>query len=358
MTAYIRRIRGLTGGEPSLRVRPRSRFEPAPPGTEPPWEATVPRRAPQHAETGDADPAGSWAETLWPAADDPKRAARLQSGLTPGRSPAWLASSPAPGSPGPVAPSAGARRTPSQLRPDAPPGPSGRPGPAWAAAADRAETGAQDARSARPAPDGHLAHRDDRRWPPGGTSPSLLDPASESTESVPAPARSGRGRMGSAPGDRSGAGSARPAAPARRADSASPAESIEPALALSGDRLRVMGRPPRSELVGPYLGRISGPDGLGPAGSGLGGRVGGADPLADDPGGASRPERLDPGRYPAAGRTQPDEVTVTIGRVEVRVSPAPVASGSAAPPAVPPSPRPQPSRLEDYLRARTAGRVG
>lgn len=28
MTAYLRRIRGLTGGEPSLRVRPRSRFEP------------------------------------------------------------------------------------------------------------------------------------------------------------------------------------------------------------------------------------------------------------------------------------------------------------------------------------------
>jgi len=35
MTAYIKRIGGLTGGEPSLRVRPRSRFEPAPAETEP-----------------------------------------------------------------------------------------------------------------------------------------------------------------------------------------------------------------------------------------------------------------------------------------------------------------------------------
>ncbi len=316
----------------------------------------MPRRGPQHAETGDADPAVSWAETLWPATDDPKGAARPRSGPTPGRPPARASASPAPDSPGPFAPSAGARGIPPQLRPGPPPGPSGRPGPPWAAAADRAGPGAQDARSGRPAPDGHLAHHDDRRGPPGRTSPSLPDPASDPAEPVPAPVRSGRGRLGPAPGDRSG--SARPPAPARRPDSAPPAGSIEPAVTLPGDRLRVTGRPPRSGLAGPYLGRLSGPGGLGPAGSGPGGRAGDADPLAGDRGGASRPERSDPGGYPAARRAQPDEVTVTIGRVEVRVGPAPAAPGPAAPPAGAPASRPQPSRLEDYLRARTAGRVG
>ncbi len=42
MTAYVDRVRRLAGGQPSLRVRPRSRFEPVSPGSEPPWERTVP----------------------------------------------------------------------------------------------------------------------------------------------------------------------------------------------------------------------------------------------------------------------------------------------------------------------------
>jgi hypothetical protein len=352
MTAYIKRIGGLTGGEPSLRVRPRSRFEPAPPETEPPWAGTVPGPAPRPAEAGDAGPAESWPETLWPAADDPREAARPRSGPRPGRSPAWLGSSPAPDSPGPselAEPSAGARRRP--------PGPPGRPGLARGAAADRAESGAQDARSARPAPDDQLVHRDERRGSPGPTSPSPLDPAVEPPEAVPAPVSPGRDRSGPVPPDRSGAEAGRPVGTARRPDSASPAGSAagstEPAFMLSGDRLQGRGRPVRSELAGPYLGRISGPDGFAAAGPG----PGDVTLLAGDRGGPSRPEHPDPGWYPPAGRTQPDEITVSIGRVEVRVSPAPAVSGPAAPPAAP-SPRPQPSRLEEYLRARTAGRVG
>jgi len=375
MTAYIKRIRGLTGGEPSLRVRPRSRFEPAPPETEPPWAGTAPGPA-RPAEAGAAGPAESWPEILWPAADDPREAARPRSGPRPGRSPAWPGSSPAPGSPGPselAEPSAGARRRPPQPPPPEPSGPSGPPGRlglARAAAPDRAESGAQDPRSA---PDDHLVHRDEGRGSPGSTSPSPLDPAVEPPEAVPAPvspgpgpmlpapARSGRDRGGPVPPDRSGAEAARPAGPARRPDSASPAGSAagstEPAFTLSGGRLQGRGRPVRSELAGPYLGRISGPDGFASAAPGLGGRPGDAVPLADDRGGPSRPEHPDPGWYPPAGRTQPDEITVSIGRVEVRVSPAPAVSGPPAPPAAP-SPRPQPSRLEEYLRARTAGRVG
>ena len=42
MTAYIDRVRRLAVGQPSLRVRPRSRFEPAPPEAEPPWERALP----------------------------------------------------------------------------------------------------------------------------------------------------------------------------------------------------------------------------------------------------------------------------------------------------------------------------
>jgi len=361
MTAYIERIRGLTGGEPSLRVRPRSRFEPAPPETEPPWADTVPGPALRHAEASDAGPAESWPETLWPAADDPREAARPWSGSRSGGSPAWPGSSPAPDSPGPselAEPSAGARRRPPPPRPPEPPG---RPGLARGAAADRAESGAQHARSARPAPDDQLVHRHERRGSPGPTSPSRLDPAVEPPEAVPAPARPGRDRSSPVSPGRSGAEAARPVGPARRPDSASPAGSAagstEPAFTLSGDRLQGRGRPVRSELAGPYLGRISGPGGFASAASGLGRRPGDAAPLADDRGGPSRPEHPDPGWYPPAGRTQPDEITVSIGRVEVRVSPAPAVSGPAAPPAAP-SPRPQPSRLEEYLRARTAGRVG
>src|SRR5690348_9892658 len=308
MTAYIKRIRGLTGGEPSLRVRPRSRFEPAPPSAAPPCAGTVPGPAPRRAAAGDAGPAGSWPETRWPAADDPRETVRPRSGPRPRRSPAWPGSSPAPDSPGPselAEPSADARRRPSQPRP---PGP---PGLARGAAADRAESGAQDA---RPAPDDQLAHRDERRGSPGSTSLSPSDLAAEPPEAVPPPARPGRHRSGPAPPDRSGAEAARPAVPARRQDSVSPvgsaAGSTEPAFTLAGDRLQGRGRPARSELAGPYLGRISGPVGFGPAASGPGERPGDAVPLTGDRSGPSRPERPDPGWYPPVGRAQPDQITV------------------------------------------------
>jgi hypothetical protein len=54
-------------------------------------------------------------------------------------------------------------------------------------------------------------------------------------------------------------------------------------------------------------------------------------------------------------------VTVTIGRIDVRVGPP---RSTAGPAAAAPQPggdgpaRPGPSRLEDYLRARSSGRVG
>jgi hypothetical protein len=44
---------------------------------------------------------------------------------------------------------------------------------------------------------------------------------------------------------------------------------------------------------------------------------------------------------------------VTIGRIEVRRAPAPAAAPSA-----PKRARPAPSRLDDYLRARSSGRSG
>ena len=57
---------------------------------------------------------------------------------------------------------------------------------------------------------------------------------------------------------------------------------------------------------------------------------------------------------------EPDQVTVTIGRVDVRVGPP----GPAVPdPRLAAQARqraagPRPGRLEDYLRARAAGRIG
>ena len=49
MTAYLDRVRQLSEGQPSLRVRARSRFEPVPPDAEPPWEraaAAIPPPSP------------------------------------------------------------------------------------------------------------------------------------------------------------------------------------------------------------------------------------------------------------------------------------------------------------------------
>jgi hypothetical protein len=375
MTAYLDRIRGLADGQPSLRVRPRSRFEPASPDAEPPWGRPGPDGAALRAETGEAAAAGhagARADAHWPAAGYPETgtgAARTRSGLRPGRSLASSDSRSAADSPGSFPAPPDARRSravpPPHVRPVPPDGPlgvSGRPWPAAAdpAEADRAEAGAADARFARPAPAGDLAPGDEHRPGPGRPDPGLLDLASESTGSVPAPARSRPGWTGSAPGDRTGAGAVLPAAPGRRPGSAAQpgkrAESAEPGLAAA--RPRVTASAPRSEPAGPYLGRLSVPDGFAPAGPGRSGRPGDPDPAADDRAGASQPERPGPGGPPAAGKAQPDEVTVTIGRVEVRVGPPPAAPGPAAPSGGARPPRPQPSRLEDYLRARSARRIG
>jgi hypothetical protein len=60
---------------------------------------------------------------------------------------------------------------------------------------------------------------------------------------------------------------------------------------------------------------------------------------------------------PAEPRTieVPTQVSVTIGRVEVRAAPAP-APAAPAPPAA--RPKREPPSLDDYLRARASGRAG
>jgi len=86
-------------------------------------------------------------------------------------------------------------------------------------------------------------------------------------------------------------------------------------------------------------------------------RAGLAEPAADDRAIAPWPGHPDVDRRKDA-RARPDEVTVTIGRIEVRVGPPPAPAGAAAGAAKDRSSRPQPSRLEDYLRARASGRIG
>jgi len=60
---------------------------------------------------------------------------------------------------------------------------------------------------------------------------------------------------------------------------------------------------------------------------------------------------------PAAPRTieVPTEVSVTIGRVEVRAQEAPATAAPARPDR---RPRREPPSLDDYLRARSSGRAG
>ncbi len=394
MTAYIDRVRLLAGDQPSLQVRPRFRFEPSPPGSEPPWERT-PRGAPSPpfdaSEETAAHPAAPYGEvplTTYPPARRPRPATRAD--LPPphperpwdaARPDAPLASS---GDNGEVTTRLSARPGEFPLatgpidRPAPPRGPSDHPDPAgpdpWSgrtgghgssgappgleapaavssppavhASAARAEAAATQAPPAGPAMPADLSHYDAQRSAPLPNPDQPADPPDRSsgwTGSVFVPAGSG---STASPGDRSGAfpqGLAIRNRPfGANLDLGGRAGPGQPALPV--DRVRPIARTDGTqpgEAAGPYPGSFSGP--ADPAGA--------ADAAAAGRATSPSPGRRGAGREPAG----PEEVTVTIGRVEVRVSPPPSAGAAAGSGR---TVRARPSQLEDYLRARAAGRIG
>ena len=380
MTAYIDRLRMLTGGQLPLRARPRSRFEPAPPGSEPPWERSAPDSAlppleiddvvqarPGAAPCGAAlptDPAGRPAAApAVPADSHPDAAAAPpRSGPAPRQPPGLSRSPSAPVRPEPPPAPVQARPRGAQADLPPPPGPGEPPAvirpasPARQAPADRAEAASGHVRLARlTARTDGLSHRGERRSAPPGEPGPLA--GLRGRPSVPAgaaapPAGSGPGSKGSAQGDRSAAWPAVTATRARRSGTSQepdvPAAPDQPALPT--DRARGTASTLRREAADaavPYRGRLPAP----------GDRTGAAEPADGDPAITPRPGHPGAGRRTAAA-AQPDEVTVTIGCVEVRVGPPPspaavTSRGGGTRPS-----RPQPSRLDEYLRARAAGRVG
>ena len=375
MTAYIDRVRRLAVGQPSLRVRPRSRFEPAPPEAEPPWEPALPDDtwSPFEIDTeaaghparpqGDAPlivgtvgrPPASAVPTDHPDA----RAARPWPGLRPQHSSGSSHASPAPAVPEDFSGRAAGRR---QRVSDGPPaGPEEPPTVIGSAStvrpisADHAVAASSRAHPALPAMAGDLSDRDKHRpVRPEGPGPQSgpADRASRPTGYVPEGARSRPASTGSTPDDRSDAGLAVPAARGSRfAVSPEPngrADPHETALPMAQAAATApLPRPDPAEAAGPARSRF-------PLRAE---RIALAELTTDDPAMASRPAHPDVSRRTAAG-ARPDEVTVTIGRVEVRVGPPPPPAGAAAGVAGGRPARAQPSRLQDYLRARAAGRVG
>ena len=82
MTAYMDRVRRLAGDQPSLQVRPRFRFEPSAPGSEPPWERpprgalSSPFDASDETPAHPATPQGEVPLTTYPPARRPRPATR------------------------------------------------------------------------------------------------------------------------------------------------------------------------------------------------------------------------------------------------------------------------------------------
>lgn len=357
MTAYIDRVLRLAGGQPSLRVRPRSRFEPVSPGSEPPWERAVldvtvspfdtesPFESDREAGTDPTGPRGNVPLTgdmaekrpvpTVPADNYPDTAvARPWSSLSSERPPS---SSPVP--------SASAVPERTVIRP---------PTTALPVSADPAETASSQTRSTRHAVPGDLSRRGEPpSVPPEGPrlQTGLADRASGSPWTVLAPASFGPRPTDPIHGNRSAARLAVPATrgsrseanpePDERVGPNQPVSHMDRALATPPSR-----RPEPADAAGPPRRRFSRP----------GDRAGLAEPAADDrtigpPSGHPGVDRR------KDARARPDEVTVTIGRIEVRVGPPP-ALADAAGAAKDRSSRPQPSRLEDYLQARASGRIG
>jgi hypothetical protein len=372
MTAYIDRVRRLAADRPSLRVRPRSRFEPTPPDAElgperalrdktwSPFEIGNEAAAPPARPPGDVPPTAGRPPAPAPAVpgDHPDaETARPWPGLRPQNSPRSSHAPSAPAVPEDVSGSvAGRRRRASggpPARPGGPPTVISSPSAARPVSADHAVAASSRERPGRPAVPGDVSDRNERRpLPPQGPRPPSgpAHRASGPTGYAPAPTGSRPASTGSMPGDLSAAGLAVPATPGSRFE-ASPEpngriDPNEPALAM--DRVPAPAprpQPDPAEAAAPRRFPLRAD------------RTGLAELAADDRARASRPARPGVDRRTAAA-AQPDEVTVTIGRVEVRVGPPPPPPGAAAGAGDGRPVRPQPSRLEDYLRARAAGRVG
>jgi hypothetical protein len=334
VTAYVDRVRRLTVNQPSLRVRPRSRFEAAPPGSEPRWERPATPTAGPAFDLGDDIEAftAATAATAATATRGDELPPNAETPADPAAALAALAEGVVEGSPAAVSPPSFEASPPP---PPPPPFPrrAGRWGDAAGVAGARlevhllaAESGAhlqadgddanrtaRPARRAAPLTAGEAPERGGRTttWPP-----SVVSGAGDATAGAAAPPV-GLGQTNRPPTVTAGAV---PADAERR---------------FSG----------RGDQAGGYGRRLSPP--------------------------ADRPEFADlvaQMRAVAAGvehrgdrrrgvDTRPDEVTVTIGRVEVRVGPpaAAAAGGANRDRGVP---GPQPSGLDDYLRARASGRLG
>jgi hypothetical protein len=392
VTAYADRLQRLTGGEPSLRVRPRARFEPVPASSEPLWDRAA------GAKTGPAFELAGEAEA------EPTTAGgtRLAAGRLPepgeAHRPGRIAELPA----GPQQAVTGESATAGTAVPATTATTPGAPATAGAAPADSGTAGAHPLWPAGAAPPaaGWLGAQDDGGPEPGHILPAQAGHGEGMEEVWPGPG-AGPGEQSTVPGQLAGwAGRTRARAGAAAHAVADPA-GRRPALGGSAPGTPAQDR---SRKTGP------GPAGQEPASSGRGQAVSAARPSAADQapppdrGGhlantVTRPSvapRSRPVRYLAAAANGPGagefsagdlaptgvpgprgserepagprpgtdgadrEVTVTIGRIDVRVGPpqpapstgAQARAGSAGPD------RPAPGRLEDYLRARSSRRVG
>ena len=226
--------------------------------------------------------------------------------------------------------------------------------PARPVAADHAVASSQ-ARPARPAVSGDPSDRDEHRSAPPEELRAQSGPADRAPGSpghVPAPASSRSESTGSTRGDRSGTGTAL-AVPATRGGRFEASQGLngqagpnDPAMGGVPAVARPRRRDP-AEAAGPSRGSF-------PPRADRSGRT---ELESDDRPTASLARRPAVERL-AAAEARSDEVTVTIGRVEVRVGPPPPPAGAAAVAGGARSARPRPSRLDDYLRARASGRVG
>lgn len=358
MTAYLDRVSRLSEGQPSLRVRTRSRFEPVPPDAEPPWERAAEAAPPPFAGAG-TETAGAHGT----AGPGPRAAVRAGQGL--------VAATPA--------------------------------GPAQTVRAYRARaddtTGDEGAGQDNSPPsfqDGTPAPHD---------RSSVLAPITAKTDEESLGVRLGRQRLRA---DRAAAAWSPMVGGLLGAGGSSGAVGMPGA----GGPLNVGGTPGAGPVGAPAAGSawpdlLPAPDDAGPwadAGQPVRGEAG--QPVRGEAGqaayrrGQAAYRRLWSDRtvggepdsrrsftpaFPAeaadytgdgavpptstrrSGRTglaaadaEPDQVTVTIGRIDVRVGPPePAAPGPGrSAPGGQPTAGPRPGRLEDYLRARAAGRIG
>jgi hypothetical protein len=323
VTPYLSRLR--PAGDPALlRPRPRSRFEPAP--TLPIDGLTVPaptvrgleiavdREAPQPAERLDARRPGASGEGLSQPA---------QAGGEPASVPGYGDGARAAGDRAPTdhhrATGVGA---PSDHQPAAPAPASSRQSPAAgsAAAAAAARPGVRTA--TRPG-----AERAEFRSPPLGEPL----PSRAAGRSNRGPIAHGRPLAPTAPAQQVPSVPSRPQA----TGSAPPTDAAAPQAATAADPPAAIAQPAATTGVPRVM----------------------AQPLRVQPPAPPRPAAPRARRAPlapGADQAHTTELSVTIGRIEVRASPAPEPQRQSAAR----GPRRQPPSLEQYLAARATGRVG